>query len=111
MGAAPRLAEIIARRPHVPDALLEPAFFGDGGGRGELAAALEQSLARGAKLRGRARPRAHLRAEQRFLIAVGLLTGTLAPAEAGKAFSDLADAIVGALLERARRNSRSGTDA
>ena len=33
LSAAPRLAEVFARRPHVADALLDPAALGERGGR------------------------------------------------------------------------------
>ena len=39
-------------------------------------------------------------AERRFLIEVGLLNGTLAPPAAGMAFSDLAETVLRALLQR-----------
>jgi glutamate-ammonia-ligase adenylyltransferase len=42
-------------------------------------------------------------AERRFLISVGLLNGALAPAEAGRALSDLAEVVVGALFHRTLR--------
>ena len=42
-------------------------------------------------------------AERKFLISVGLLNGALAPADAGTAFSDLAEAVVAALFRHTRR--------
>jgi glutamate-ammonia-ligase adenylyltransferase len=96
LSAAPRLAEIFARRPHVADALLDPrpvssAMFGR---------ELERSFGEARSYEG-VLDRARLfSAERRFLISIGLLNGTLSPADAGKAFSDLAEAVVRALLLR-----------
>ncbi len=95
-------------------------------GSSELEAALDRSLGE-ARRYEEVLDRARLfAAERRFLISVGLLTGALAPPAAGKAFSDLAEAVVRALLRRteeefaaqhgrlpagARRSSRSGGSA
>ena len=110
LSAAPRLAEVFARRPHVADALLAPRALGETGS-GEIEEALARSLS-DARSYEDVLDRARLFvAERRFLISVGLLNGTLAPTDAGKAFSDLAEAIVRALLKRteeefARRHGR-----
>ncbi len=100
LSAAPRLAEIFARRPHVADALLDPSAVASAAGLDEIEAALERSLGearRYEEMLDRARLFA---AERRFLIAVALLTATLSPTEAGRAFSDLAEAVVRTLLKR-----------
>ena len=112
LSAAPRLAEIFARRPHVADALLDPRRLG---GRRQARRDRARRSSEASRRRGRYEDvldRARLFvAERRFLISVGLLNGTLAPADAGKAFSDLAEAIVRALLPaHARRSSRASTD-
>ncbi len=100
LSAAPRLAEIFARRPHVADALLDPAGVASAAGLEEVEAALERSLNE-ARRYEETLDRARLfAAERRFLISVGLLTATLLPPEAGRAFSDLAEAVVCALLRR-----------
>ncbi len=100
LSAAPRLAEIFARRPHVADALLDPAGLA---GAAELAAieqALEQSLAQAHRYEEMLDRARLFVAERRFVISVGLLTSALSPPEAGRAFSDLAEAVVRALLTR-----------
>jgi glutamate-ammonia-ligase adenylyltransferase len=100
LSAAPRLAEIFARRPHVADALLDPISVDEAAGREALQEGLDRSLAE-ARSYEEVLDRARLFvAERRFLISVALLNGTLAPDEAGKAFSDLAEAIVRALLQK-----------
>ncbi len=100
LSAAPRLAEIFARRPHVADALLDPSDDAGGAGPQEIEAALDQSLAQARRYEEMLDRARLFAAERRFLIAVGLLTGAHTPTEAGKAFSDLAEAVVRALLQR-----------
>lgn len=96
LSAAPRLAEIFARRPHVADAFLDPRPVGSEMFGQELARSFGEARNYEGVL-----DRARLFAsERRFLISVGLLNGTLTAADAGKAFSDLAEAVVGALLAR-----------
>jgi glutamate-ammonia-ligase adenylyltransferase len=99
MGAAPRLAEIITRRPHVFDGLLDPALLAELPDRsylaGRLAAFTENSV-------GYEEILDRLRifgAEQKFLIGVRLLAGAIDAERAGKAFSDLADLTIGAALD------------
>lgn len=96
MGNSPYLAETVARRPHVVDALLEPQFFGTLPGREELTRRLDAFFgeARGYEdILDRARIFAQ---EQKFLIGVRVITGTAAARQLGRSFSRLADL----LLER-----------
>ncbi|MGX9115223.1 bifunctional [glutamine synthetase] adenylyltransferase/[glutamine synthetase]-adenylyl-L-tyrosine phosphorylase [Mesorhizobium sp. BHbsci] len=99
MGAAPRLAAIITRRPHVFDGLLDPALLTELPDRaylsGRLAAFLEGDRAYEDVL-DRLRIFA---SEQKFLIGVRLLAGSIDPARAGRAFSDLADLTIEAALQ------------
>jgi len=111
MSAAPRLAEIITRRPHVFDGLLDPAMLAELPDRaylsGRLAAFVDLSA-------GYEEVLDRLRiftAEQKFLIGVRLLAGAIDASRAGKAFSDLADLAIGSTVdavqeEFARRHGR-----
>ena len=99
MGAAPRLAAIITRRPHVFDGLLDPGLLKDLPDRaylsGRLAAFLE-----GDRPYEEVLDRLRIFAsEQKFLIGVRLLAGSIDPVHAGRAFSDLADLTIDAALE------------
>jgi [glutamine synthetase] adenylyltransferase / [glutamine synthetase]-adenylyl-L-tyrosine phosphorylase len=98
LGAAPRLAETFARRPHVVDALIDPAFYTETADRAELEARLRLSLAEAKSFEDALDRVRRFASEQRFLIATRLVTRTLAPEEAGFAFSDLAEVVVAALL-------------
>ncbi|MCR4268386.1 bifunctional [glutamine synthetase] adenylyltransferase/[glutamine synthetase]-adenylyl-L-tyrosine phosphorylase [Nitratireductor sp. ZSWI3] len=99
MGAAPRLAAIITKRPHVFDGLLDPALLSELPDRAYLAERLESFLA-GAQIYEDILDRLRIfSAEQKFLIGIRLLTGAIDAMRAGKAFSDLADLTVSAALD------------
>ncbi len=99
MGAAPRLAAIITRRPHVFDGLLDPALMSELPDKTYLTARLE-SFMQGARIYEETLDRLRIfAAEQKFLIGIRLLTGAIDAARAGKAFSDLADLTIAAALQ------------
>ena len=99
MGAAPRLAEVITRRPHVFDGLLDPALLSELPSRAYLAERLESFLG-AARVYEEVLDRLRIfAAEQKFLIGMRLLTGSIDAARAGEAFSDLADLAIGAAFE------------
>lgn len=99
MGAAPRLAEIVTRRPHVFDGLLDPALMSELPDRGYLSARLTAFLEPAENYEETLDRLRIFNAEQKFLIGVRLLTGAIDATRAGKAFSDLADLTIAAALE------------
>lgn len=99
MSAAPRLADIIASRPHVFDGMLDPRLLAELPTR-------EDTRKRMAAFVGGARHYEEkldrlriFAAEQRFLIGVRLLTGAITGARAGRAFTAVADLVIEAALE------------
>ena len=66
MGTAPRLAAILARRPRLLDAVLDPGFFGAVPTPDKLREHCRRSARRGARLSGGARPGAHGRPRARL---------------------------------------------
>jgi glutamate-ammonia-ligase adenylyltransferase len=110
LGAAPRLAETFARRPHVVDALIDPEWLAERPTAWKLETRLATSLAEAHSYEDSLDRVRLFSAEQRFLISVGLLKGGIGPLEAGAAFSDLAEIIVRGLFERtlAEFESRHG---
>ena len=103
LGSAPRLAEVIATRPHVLDAAIDPGRAGDldlsfddeaMGARVETFVAQAQSFE---DALNRARDFA---AEEMFHIGLNLLSGRLDPDRAGRAYSALAQGVIQALLKR-----------
>ena len=99
MGAAPRLAKTITRRPHVFDGLLDPGLLSELPGRTYLRERLTSFLS-GVSIYEDLLDRLRIfAAEQKFLIGIRLLTGAIDAAHAGKAFSDLADLTVATALD------------
>ena len=102
-GSAPRLAQAVAARPHVLDAAIDPGRAGaigevlDESAQASRVAAFLDAAASFEGVLDRARDFA---AEEMFLIGVRLLSGALDPERAGRAYSALAQSLVGALLAR-----------
>ncbi len=100
LGAAPRLAAAVTRRPHILDATIDPAVsraaIDETAFEARVAAMARQAPRMEAFLDG-ARDIAQ---EDMFLIGVRALSGALDAALVGRAFSALAQAIVRATLAR-----------
>jgi glutamate-ammonia-ligase adenylyltransferase len=103
MATAPRLAETVSHRPHVLDALIEPAFFGRVPERKILAARLAQTLGEAISYEDVLDRARIFGQEQAFLIGVRVLAGTIGARAAGAAFARLAEVIVEGLLAEVRR--------
>ncbi len=99
LSAAPRLAETITRRPHVFDAMLEPAFAGAMPGANTLAVRLGDALERTTHYEGMLDAARIFAAEQKFLIGARLINRSLSADAAGAAFAMLAQVMVKAVLE------------
>jgi len=101
LGSAPRLAQVIAIRPHVLDAAIDPARADDFAGlvSDEATRARAESFVAQAKGFEEALDRARdFAAEEMFLIGLNLLSGRLDPDRAGRAYSALAEALVAVML-------------
>jgi len=103
LGAAPRLAQVIATRPHVLDAAIDPGrsadfdlSLDDDRMRERVEAYVDQAPTYEDAL-NRARDFA---ADENFHIGLNLLSGRLDPDRAGRAYSALAQGLIAALLER-----------
>lgn len=103
MATAPRLAETVVHRPHVLDALIEPAFFGRVPERTILAERVARSFAQADGYEDVLNRARIFGQEQAFLIGVRVLAGTIGARAAGAAFATLAEVIVAALLDEVRR--------
>jgi glutamate-ammonia-ligase adenylyltransferase len=98
MSSAPRLADIIADRPHVFDGMLDPSLLAELPTRDHLAERISGLLS-GARHYEDILDRLRIIAsEQRFLIGIRLLTGVITGIQAGHAFTDLADLILASAL-------------
>ncbi len=94
MAAAPRLAEIIAERPHVFDGMLDPGLLVELPTRDYLGKRLKSFLSSARHYEEILDRLRIFAAEQRFLIGIRLLTGAIGGALAGRAFTDLADLVI-----------------
>jgi glutamate-ammonia-ligase adenylyltransferase len=94
MAFAPRLASTLARRPTALDALLDPAFFGP-------MTMPETAPWDPADFEGAMNAARRLFRDQSFRIGVRVISGTAGARDAGAAFADLADLIVGGLAPAA----------
>ncbi|WP_026612740.1 bifunctional [glutamine synthetase] adenylyltransferase/[glutamine synthetase]-adenylyl-L-tyrosine phosphorylase [Ensifer aridi] len=107
MSSAPRLAEIIAAKPHVFDGMLDPGLLAELPTRDYLAPRIANFVA-GARHYEEVLDRLRIiAAEQRFLIGIRLLTGAITGLQAGRAFTDLADLIIAAALDAVLEEVRS----
>jgi len=94
MASAPRMAEAVIHRAHVVDGLIDPAFANDVTHRDVLVAKVDAFLADARtyeELIDRARI---IGQEQKFLVAAGLLSGTVTAALAGEQFTALAETLL-----------------
>jgi glutamate-ammonia-ligase adenylyltransferase len=103
LGSAPRLAQVIASRPHVLDAAIDPdrtTDFEDSFNE-EATRLRTETYVGQARNTEEALDRARdYAAEEIFLIGLHLLSGRLDPDRAGQAYSALAQALVAAMLQR-----------
>ncbi|MCK0196324.1 bifunctional [glutamine synthetase] adenylyltransferase/[glutamine synthetase]-adenylyl-L-tyrosine phosphorylase [Ancylobacter sp. 6x-1] len=102
LATAPRLGDMIAHRPTLVDALLDPAFFGALPDEQELEARLASLLADAADEEDLLDQARRFRQEHHVLIGVRILSGTLPAAQAGEAFARLADVIIRGLGKAVR---------
>jgi [glutamine synthetase] adenylyltransferase / [glutamine synthetase]-adenylyl-L-tyrosine phosphorylase len=100
LGAAPRLADILAQHPHVIDPLIDPTFFGALPDAKRLEAELARAI-------GEARSHEDVLdavrlsgQEHMFLIGARILSGSLSAEQGGEAFATLADVLIRAVHAR-----------
>ncbi|MBX6367373.1 MAG: bifunctional [glutamine synthetase] adenylyltransferase/[glutamine synthetase]-adenylyl-L-tyrosine phosphorylase [Rhodospirillales bacterium] len=99
MGAAPRLADLIARHPGLLDAVLSADFFEAFPTREALEDELRRALARARDHQDELDIARRWANERKFQIGVQLLRGTIDAVPAGAAFADIAEASIATLLD------------
>jgi glutamate-ammonia-ligase adenylyltransferase len=99
LGSAPRLAEIVIRRPHVLDAAFDRSLLAAPLGEVDFDARLAPVLAQHSVLEDVLDSLRDFTQEESFLIGLRLLTGLIAPMAAGEAYSALAASVVRACLQ------------
>ncbi|MEP3274865.1 MAG: bifunctional [glutamine synthetase] adenylyltransferase/[glutamine synthetase]-adenylyl-L-tyrosine phosphorylase [Stappiaceae bacterium] len=102
MGDAPRMAQIVSRRAHILDSVLDPAFFGAMPDRDAFVRRLERSLGDARSYEDILDRSRIFGQEQMFLIGVRVLSDTLSAGQVGKAYARLAEVMVSRLFEAAK---------
>jgi [glutamine synthetase] adenylyltransferase / [glutamine synthetase]-adenylyl-L-tyrosine phosphorylase len=97
MGTAPRLARIIARRPRLLDAVLDPGFFGAVPTPAQLKELVADALAQATDYQDALDRARIVGREQGFLIGVRVISGTLSASQAGAVYAGLAETFIEAL--------------
>ncbi|MGA2795195.1 MAG: bifunctional [glutamine synthetase] adenylyltransferase/[glutamine synthetase]-adenylyl-L-tyrosine phosphorylase, partial [Roseiarcus sp.] len=102
LGSAPRLANVIARRPHVLDGAIDPGranLIAEGLDESALTRRVAGYVESATTFEGVLDRARDFAAEEMFLIGVRLLSGVLDPDRAGQAYSALAQAVTSVLLQ------------
>ncbi len=103
LGSAPRLAQVIATRPHVLDSAIDPGRgnnFEESLGEEDMRARADAYVAQARTFEDALDRARKFAAEEMFLIGLNLLSGRLDPDRAGRAYSALARGLVGTMLKR-----------
>jgi [glutamine synthetase] adenylyltransferase / [glutamine synthetase]-adenylyl-L-tyrosine phosphorylase len=103
LGTAPRLAQELSHRPKVLDAVLDPGFFGSLPKAAEIATLLAAAIPPETELEDAIDRVRVVAKEQAFRIGVRILSETVSAADAGGAFSDVADAVLARLHDAVTR--------
>jgi len=103
MASAPRMADAVIHRAHVMDALIDPAFADVVRRKEALLGKIENFFADARDYQDVIDRARILGQEQLFLIAAGLLAGSLDARRAGEQFTTLAEALLLKLFEAVRR--------
>jgi glutamate-ammonia-ligase adenylyltransferase len=98
LGSAPRLADIITRKPHVFDGLIDPSFGASIPERAELQSRLKAALDRVDLYEAKLDQARLFAAEQKFLIGIRLINRTISARQAGLAFTELAETLLEEIL-------------
>ncbi len=94
IGAAPRLADILARHPHFIDPLVDPGFFGALPDEAQLRENLVRSLTEASGFEAMLDAIRLFGQEHMFLIGARIISGSLSAEQAGETFARLADVLL-----------------
>ncbi|HEV7276169.1 MAG TPA: bifunctional [glutamine synthetase] adenylyltransferase/[glutamine synthetase]-adenylyl-L-tyrosine phosphorylase [Devosiaceae bacterium] len=102
LAAAPRMADAVIHRAHVMDGLIDPAFADEVRRRGVLVGKIGDFLGEARDYQEVIDRARIIGQEQKFLIAAGLLAGTMTAARAGEQFTALAETLLQRLFAAVR---------
>ncbi|MGE5516741.1 MAG: bifunctional [glutamine synthetase] adenylyltransferase/[glutamine synthetase]-adenylyl-L-tyrosine phosphorylase [Bacteroidota bacterium] len=106
MGNAPRLAEHLARHTTVLDAVVSSAFFEPPPPFAELRAELERALAEAGDMQEVLDISRRWANDHKFQVGVQTLRNMLTPDRAARAFSDIGDAVLAAMVPKVEEDIR-----
>ena len=102
MASAPKMAEAVIHRAHVMDALIDPAFADEVSRRAVLVRKVDAFLGEARDYQDMIDRARIIGQEQRFLIAAGLLSGTVSATKAADQFTALAETLLQQLFGAVR---------
>jgi [glutamine synthetase] adenylyltransferase / [glutamine synthetase]-adenylyl-L-tyrosine phosphorylase len=108
MGSAPRLARILGQRRRLMDAILDPGYIGSRPAEAELRNLIHREIMEAASYEERLNRARITGQEQAFSVGVQLLSRQLKPAEAGEAYSLVAETVIETLLEAVQNDYGGG---
>ena len=94
LASAPKMAEAVIHRAHVMDGLIDPAFGDEVRRPGMLVGKVRAFLGEARDYQDLIERARIIGLEQKFLIAAGLLSGTVTPMRAGEQFTALAETLI-----------------
>jgi [glutamine synthetase] adenylyltransferase / [glutamine synthetase]-adenylyl-L-tyrosine phosphorylase len=103
MGSAPRLADHLARKPAMLDAVLDPGFLTEPSTGAELAGILAAELDRAPDFEGVLDAARRFARDQTFRLGVQIIVGRTSPEAGGNAFAAIAEKLIDALLAHLER--------
>ncbi len=103
LGSAPRLAGFVANRPHLLDAVIDPAFGTQFGDVATLEKRLSEAVGEPELLEDMLDRLREAGQHEIFLVGARMLSGSLSPALAGQAYADVAEAIIRVALHDVTR--------
>ena len=103
LGSAPRLADIVALRPHLLDAIIDPAFVEPIPNATLLTERIAASVGTPELTEDFLDRLRDTGQHEMFLVSVRMLSGVLSPEQAGEAYSAIAEALIRIALDDVKR--------
>jgi glutamate-ammonia-ligase adenylyltransferase len=103
LGSAPRLADIVANRPHLLDAIIDPAFVEPFPPLAALFERISSAIGEHDQIEDFLDRLRETGQHEIFLVGVRMLSGALSPAMAGEAYSAIAEVLIRVTLAEVER--------
>ncbi|GGK36910.1 bifunctional [glutamine synthetase] adenylyltransferase/[glutamine synthetase]-adenylyl-L-tyrosine phosphorylase [Salinarimonas ramus] len=103
LGTAPRLADTVARRPHVLDAIIDPAFGDPIVDEAQMLVQVRDAIGRSASYEDFLDRTRDVTRQATFVTGARMLSGVFSPERAGQAYAAIAQAIVQTSYEAVER--------